>query len=370
MALKTNYQKDELLHHAKTEFLDAGYSLSDEKITSSSFDFIAKKPGSLSPEGPIKIITRVLAELDLFKKQASIELQLIAKLIRGKPLLIAQFATGKKVEDATLYRRHNVPAISLQTLQMFLKEFSLASNTFSITKYAQRGGIYVNLSKERFIERRKRLELDIQNLAGKIGISRQSLYKYERGICSPKVDSYQRIRKIMGDNLDHPLDFFIETSQKIETSSFKDICSPKSQLQKEVAGYLYEKDIEVLWFKSEPFDGLSLSETHDDNDKRIINPENTIITGVSSRDNEKEKNRIQLLNQLSHFLGKRAIWFVDAIPDKNTQNSKTSKFLTILSISELERMGNKEFLKLIHISEVNKSTKNPDLGKKSISKGN
>lgn len=368
--MKTNYQKDVLIHHAKSEFLDAGYSLSDEKISSSSFDFIAKKLSNTFPERPIKIITRVLAELDLFKKQASIELQLIAKLIRGKPLLVAQFATGKNVKKATLYRRHNVPAISLQTLQMFLKEFSLSSNTFSITKYAQRGGIYVNLSKERFIERRKRLELDIQNLAEKIGISRQSLYKYERGLCSPKVDSYQRIRKIMGDNLDHPLDFFTETSKKMETSSFKDICSPKSQLQKEVAGYLYEKDIEVLWFKSEPFDGISLSETQDGTDKRVINPDNTIITGVSSIDNERENNRIQLLNQLSHFLGKQAIWFVDAASDKNTQNSKTAKFLTILSVSELERMGNEEFLRLLHISKVNKSRYNSDLRKKSISKGN
>jgi putative transcriptional regulator len=354
MALKTNYQKGELIHQVKNEFLDAGYSLSDEKISSSSFDFIAKKPGGSFPERPIKIITRVLAELDLFKKQASIELQLIANLIRGKPLLIAQFATGKKVEKATLYRRHNVPAISLQTLQMFLKEFSLSSNTFSITKYAQRGGIHVNLSKERFIERRKGLELDIQNLADKIGISRQSLYKYEKGLSSPKVDSYQRIRKIMGDNLDHPLDFFTETNVKMETSSFKEICSPKSQLQKEVAGYLYEKDIEVLWFKSEPFDGISLSETQDGNDKRLINSENTIITGVSSVDNEEENNRIQLLNKLSHFLGKQAIWFVDTTPDKNTQNSKTTKFLTILSISELERMGNEEFLKLLQVSKRKK----------------
>jgi len=370
MALKANSQKDELLHNAKNEFLGAGYSLSDEKISSSSFDFIAKKPGNSFPERPIKIITRVLAELDLFKKQASIELQLIAKLIKGKPLLIAQFATGKKVEKATLYRRHNVPAISLQTLQMFLKEFSLSSNTFSITKYAQRGGIYVNLSKERFIERRKRLELDIQNLAGKIGISRQSLYKYEKGLCSPKVDSYQRISKIMGDNLDHPLDFFTETSKKIEAASFKDMCSPKSQLQKEVAGYLYEKDIEVLWFKSEPFDGISLSESQDGADKRVINPENTIITGVSSIENEREKNRIQLLNKLSHFLGKQAIWFVDAAPDKNTQNSKKAKFLTVLSISELERMGNEEFLRLLHISKENKPANPSDLEKKSTSKGN
>jgi putative transcriptional regulator len=351
MALKTNNPKDDLLHYAKSEFLDAGYSLSDEKISSSSFDFIAKKANKNSPERPTKIITRVLAELDLFKKQASIELQLIANLIRGKPLLIAQFATGKKVKNATLYRRHNVPAISLQTLQLFLKEFSSVSNTFNITRYAQRGGIYVNLSKERFIERRKDLELDIQNLADKLGISRQSLYKYERGLSSPKVDSYQRIKQIMGDNLDHPLDLFTKASVNIDTSNFRDMCSPKSQLQKEVAGYLYEKDIEVLWFKSEPFDGISLSETPEDTDKRIINDENAIITGVSSLDNESENNRLHLLNKLSHFLGKRAIWFVDTISDKKTQNSNSAKFFTILSISELERMGNEEFLRLLQISK-------------------
>lgn len=370
MALKTNYPKDDLLHHAKNEFLDAGYAISDDEISSSSFDFIAKKPSKLFPNRPVKIITRVLAELDLFKKQASIELQLIANLIRGKPLLVAQFATGKKVRDATLYRRHNVPAISLHTLQLLLKEFSLSNNTFNITKYAQRGGIYVNLSKERFIERRKLLELDIQNLAEKIGVSRQSLYKYERGLSSPKVDSYQRIKKVMGDNLDHPLDLFTETNINFETSNFKDFCSPKSQLQKEVAGYLYEKDIEVLWFKSEPFDGISLSDTQDHEDKRVINPETTIITGVSSVDNERESNRIKLLNKLSHFLGKKAIWFVDSAPSKSTQNSSTAKFFTILSISELERMGNEEFLSLLQVSKRNKPSNTSDFRKKSLSKGN
>ena len=129
------------------------------------------------------------------------------------------------------------------------------------------------------------------------------------------------------------------------------MCSPKSQLQKEVAGYLYEKDIEVLWFKSEPFDGISLSETPEDTDKRVINHENTIITGVSSLDNERETNRLQLLNKLSHFLGKRAIWLVDTNSDKNSQNSNSAKFFTILSISELERMGNDEFLSLLQISK-------------------
>ena len=345
MAATIDSEKEKLLRSTKIEFRDAGYSLSDNDLNSSSFDFIAKKESAQIHEKPIKIIIRVLSELDLFKKHSSIELQLITQLIQGNPLLIAKFANGKTISYATLYRRHNVPAISLPTLRMFLKK-SPSKKSFNVTKFAYRGGIYVNLSSDRFLKRRSQLEQNIRFLADKIGVSRQTLYRYEKGISSPKEDSYNRLINIMGDDLDQPIDIF-EDSNQLSPTTFGRFCKPRSQLQKEVNNYLQEKDLHIVWFKAEPFDGLSIDEQITDINEKELQNIDSIITGVSSTDELKDHDRIILLNKLSQFLGRRAIWFDDGEKISETRIHKKFGLFTVLSISELERMGNEEFYELI-----------------------
>ena len=345
MSAKANTHRNELLNGAKREFRNAGYILSDNNVNSSSFDFIAKKSESQTPFDTKKMIIRVLAELDLFKIHTSQDLRLIAKLIQGNPLLIAKFATGKRIKPSTLYTRHDVPAISLQTLKTFLND-EMSGNGPKITKITRRGGIFVNLSTSRFIERRKQLGLDISILAEKLGISRQSLYKYEKGDSKPKLESYERIIEIMGLDLDHPVDIFKKTDKDLDFD-ISEICKPKSSLQKEITGYLQEKGIEILWFKKELFDGMFVNEHQDKSIKSDMNPGSSIITGVTSTDEEKDNDRIVLLDKLSYFLGKKGIWFEDEESTKESKFIKKTNFFTILTISDLERMGNKELSKFL-----------------------
>ena len=358
MSVKEDTHRNELLNSTKLEFRNAGYTLSDNDISSSSFDFIVKKKEIQTPLIPKKMIIRVLAELDLFKRHTSQELQLIAKLIQGKPLLIAKFSTGKRIKPATLYRRHNVPAISLQTLKSFLQD-ELSKKSPQITKLTKRGGIFVNLSTSRFVERRKQLELDISLLAEKIGVSRQSLYKYERGKSSPKLDSYARIFEIMGIDLEQPINIFEKPKKSTDDLDFtiKELCKPKSQRQKEITGYLQEKEIQILWLRQEPVDGIIVNEQREIIDKSEINPGTTIITGVSSTNEEKDHDRLLLLNKLARFLGKKAIWFEDEESDKESKFIKTTDFFTILTISDLEHMGNEELLKSLKLSDTSPQTK-------------
>ena len=350
MSLTVDIQKNELLTSAKREFRNAGYTLSDNNINSSSFDFIAKKHDMHTPFDTKKMIIRVLAELDLFKIHTSQDLRLIAKLIQGNPLLIAKFATGKRINPSTLYTRHEVPAISVQTLKTFLQD-EVSIKGPKISKYTHRGGIFVNLSTSRFIERRKQLGLDISLLAEKLGISRQSLYKYEKGDSKPKLDSYSRIIEIMGVDLDHPVDIF-EKSEKDLDFSINQKCKPKSSLQKEITGYLQEKGIQILWFRKELFDGMFVNEHHESKDKSDAKPATSIITGVNSANEEKDNDRLVLLDKLSFFLGKKGIWFEDEEPGKESKSIKTTNFFTILTISDLERMGNEELAKFLKISDA------------------
>lgn len=345
MSVKVNPHKNELLNGAKREFRNAGYILSDNKINSSSFDFIAKKSEHYKPHETKKMIIRVLAELDLFKAHTSQDLRLIAKLIQGNPLLIAKFATGKHIEPSTLYTRHDVPAMSLQTLKSFLQD-ERSKTEPKITQITRRGGIFVNLSTSRLTERRKQLGLDISQLAKKLGISRQSLHKYERGESKPKLDSYSRLIEIMGVDLDQPVEIFKKTEKDLDFA-FKEKCKPKSSQQKEIAGYLEEKGIQILWFRKELFDGMFVNEHGDNLKKSKISVGNSVITGVTSKDEENDKNRLILLNKLSYFLGKKGIWFEDEESGNKSGTIKTTNFFTILSISDLERMKNEDLLKFL-----------------------
>ena len=93
MSIQETITKEKLVTQTKNEFQKAGYSLWNENFQSNAFDFIAKKDDLANLKlNPQKIITKVVVDLDFFKKQTSIDLQLFSKLISGFPLLISHSA--------------------------------------------------------------------------------------------------------------------------------------------------------------------------------------------------------------------------------------------------------------------------------------
>lgn len=356
MSIQETITKEKLVTQTKNEFQKAGYSLWNENFQSNAFDFIAKKNDLMElRSNPQKIITKVLVDLDLFKKHTSLDLQLVSKLISGFPLLISHSATGKHIKKGTMYKRHNVSAISLRTLQMFLKYERGLDSSARISQFAHRGGIYVNLSKEKFKARRKQLQLDMTILAKKVGISRQSLYKYEKGESFPKTKYFKMLSNILGDNLDIPLDILENQFKDICQHTLKAYMQPRSQLQKEITNYLAEKEFNVLWFKSEPFDGLSKPTKESSPSKNRIDTPYPMITGVTSS-NKDDSDKLLLINSLSKFLQKKAIWFLDDdYIFENIDSSKEPSHLTVINISDLEGMGHIDFKNILD------QKKNPEI---------
>lgn len=350
--------KEQLVNDTKYEFQRAGYSLLDQNIKSNAFDFIAKKDDSLDVSFQSKrIITKVSVDLDLFKKQTAIGLQLISKLISGFPLLVAHSAAGKNMDEATLYKRHDVSAISLKTLRMYLKGERGLINT-KISRFTHRGGIYVNLSSERFRERRKDLQLEMTFLAKKVGTSRHSLYKYEKGESFPKISSYDKLIRILGNGLDDPIDILETEYNSISEQILKDYEKPRSKLQKEVTIYLADKDFNVLWFRSEPFDGLS-SPNPDMDISRKKDFNHPVITGVTSSKDSNDFDRLILIDRISNFLKKKAIWFIEDETDlvEKYPNPQKSNNLTVVNISDFERMPAKDFIKILKDKQLPKKIK-------------
>ncbi|MFX1516024.1 MAG: helix-turn-helix domain-containing protein [Promethearchaeota archaeon] len=349
MSIQKAITKKKLVTQTKNEFKKAGYALWTENFHSSAFDFIAQKNNLMSKiPNPQKIITKVVVDLDFFKRQTSIDLQLISKLISGVPLIISHTATQKHIKKGTLYRRHNISAISLKTLQMFL-QYEKGLESARISKFTHRGGIYVNLSKEKFKERRSQLQLDMTILAKKVGISRQSLYKYEKGESFPKTKYFKILCEILGNNLDVPIDILENQFKDICQRTLEDYMQPRSQLQKEITNYLADKEFDVLWFKSEPFDGLSKPVTTQSPSKDHIDTSYPVITGVTSSNDEDDSDRLFLINSLSKFLRKKAIWFLDDDYNPDILDSvQDTMQLTMINISDLEGMGHIDFKNILN----------------------
>ncbi len=348
MSAAETITREKLVFQTMTEFQRAGYTLWSEMAKSSVFDFIAKKTiDRIVGINQQRIIAKVVVDLDLFKKQTSIELQLISKLISGFPLLVAHSADGKNIEEETLYRRHEVSAVSLKTLSKYL-QFERGTKSAKISNFAHRGGVYVNLSKEKLKAQRKSKQLDMTHLAEEIGISRHSLYKYERGESFPKIENFKRLCTILNcDNLDIPLDIFETQFKGVHEDTLKDYKQPRSKLQKEIGIYLAEKDFNVLWFKSKPFDGLSEPIMEELSSDIISKGPYPIITGVTSKNEKNDSYRFVLINSLSEFLRKKAVWFIeDDIND--VESHEESSYISIVNISDLEGMALIDFIALLN----------------------
>jgi len=352
MALQEPVTKNILIDLSKIEFLKAGYSLWEDSGKSQAFDYIAVEDSNLhiSPT-PNKIITKNIVDFDSFKKQVSIQLLLISKLISGIPLLIGLYSSGKEISDLTLYRRHNISAISLETLRKLLQSKE-GSKLTKISKFAHRGGIFVNISQDLLKERRKRLHLEMSIISNLTGISRHTLYRYEKGESFPKIESFILLSEILGEDLDVPIQIFEVRAENIPQETLNNYKLPRSKLQKEVSDYLADKEFSVLWFKSEPFDGLSEPNMEENLNIREKNSF-PILTGVATPDKSINSVRIQTIESLSKFLKKKAFWFTE---DENISDNTSIEDLSfkILHISDLESMAPEEFFKLIKSGKIKK----------------
>lgn len=359
MSIQKAITKEKLVNQTKNEFLKAGYYLWNENIKSNAFDFIARKENAIDLRSHSqKLITKVLVDLDLFKKQTSTDLRLISKLISGFPLLVSNSAAGKNIKKATLYRRHNVSAISIKTLQMFL-QYERDSTSKKISKFAQRGGIFVNLSKDKFKEQRERLQLDMTIFAKKVGISRHSLYKYEKGESFPKIKYFNILSNILGANLDVPINILENQLQDICQHTLKGYRHPRSPLQKEITSYLAEKEFNITWFKSEPFDGLSEPNLDNSSSNNQVDVSYPMITGVTSSNDRKDSDKLLLMVSLANFLDKKAVWFIDDDDNiKNFDSKNDFSHFSVIKISDLEGMALIDFKKILNKKKYPKILRN------------
>ncbi len=278
----------------KTVLKKAGFTVSPVYSKPSCFNLAARKDDSL-------ILIKVQPDIGGISPHDSSELRVICENILAASLIIGDKTREKPLEDDTVYFRYNVPAVTFRTFKNIIlkKIYPLVQ--------AGPGGYYVEVDGEALRQRRQKLSLSAGMIAEKIGVSRRTLYGYERGMTRTSVSIAYKLLCTLGAPIAKSVDIFNISTRKDKTSIKKKakrlITKSKvfQRIFKNVSGY------EVIPVRKTPFDFLITNQ--EDNIK--------IIGSVTNGKEESLSQRVSEILSLSKVVQARAILVTE---DKKAEN--------------------------------------------------
>ncbi|UCF44850.1 MAG: helix-turn-helix domain-containing protein [Candidatus Bathyarchaeota archaeon] len=181
---------------------EAGFQVSQICCSRPScFDFAARKDDKT-------VLVKVNSDVDSFPAQSARELKVIASRLSAASLIISQQAHGKPLGDDTVYSRNAVFVVTEKTIK------NIALQTANPLIYAGPGGYTVEIDGPLIEKRRKELGLSVGKLAAMIGVSRRTLYGYERGMTRASVTSAYKLAKTLAVPVAKPINVLERTRRQ------------------------------------------------------------------------------------------------------------------------------------------------------------
>jgi putative transcriptional regulator len=169
----------------------------------SCFDFAARR-------GNETVLVKLYSDVDAFSRLDSHEVRVIAGRVSAVPLLVSNETHGKPLEDDTVYSRYSVCVVTGKTLRniVFRTGYPLVN--------AGPGGYFVEVNGGLIERKRKEMGLSIGKLATMVGVSRRTLYGYERCMAKASVSSAYNLAKVLGVPVAKPVNILKKIEQQRE----------------------------------------------------------------------------------------------------------------------------------------------------------
>jgi putative transcriptional regulator len=197
-----NHWEMENVVHLGVALKEADFQISQICCSRQScFDFAARKNDT-------SVLVKVNSDVDTFSPHSARELKVIADRVSAASLLISQQTHGKLLEDDTVYSRNKILVVTEKTIR------NIALRTANPLIYAGPGGYSVEVDGELVERRRKELGLSIGKLAVMIGVSRRTLYGYERGMAKASVKSAYKLAETLGVPVAKPINVLERTRKQ------------------------------------------------------------------------------------------------------------------------------------------------------------
>jgi len=194
-------KRAEILNVTESILEKVGFQQSRRCISRPScFDLAAHRKRQLA-------LVKVYANIGNVSAKDASELQKISECFSATPLIIGEKTRRKPLEDDTVYSRYNIYAINTKTLE------DIVRHDMPPLVEAGPGGYYIKLDGNLIRENRQKLGLSVGKVAEMMGISRRTLYGYERGMTKASVSTAYKLEWVLGIPIVQSIDVFRPTSQ-------------------------------------------------------------------------------------------------------------------------------------------------------------
>jgi len=175
---------------------EAGFYVSEKCCSRPScFDYAARRGESV-------VLMKFQPDIDNFSAEDSSELNVVSRSVSAASFVVSERARDKPLEDDTVYTRYSLFAVTPKTFEDIVlhKIYPLIQ--------AGPGGYYVDIDPETVKRRRQKLGLSVGEMAAMMGISRRTLYGYERGMAKASVAAAYNMIYALGIPVAKPVNIF------------------------------------------------------------------------------------------------------------------------------------------------------------------
>jgi putative transcriptional regulator len=278
--------RTQLMQEVTSHLVQAGFDVSSEcDVRPSCFDMVARRGDKI-------ILIKTLANIDAFKKDDAIVLQLVAQFFDAIPLIVGKTTRRGALDDGVLYKRYGVPTIAPRSFESMIVEEQQPR------EFIQRGGRFVSIDGERLKEIRLSLNMTQEDLADCIQVSARAILAYEKNEMAVSVEAAEKLERALETDLVIPVDLLssvaIPEDRPRTTASIEN-----ADLVKRVSDFFERLEMNVMWTDRAPF--------------HIIAKEDgpPLISGVGSIRSWALKKRVEILKSVSEVTDSDAVIIVE-----------------------------------------------------------
>jgi len=161
----------------------------------SCFDVAVRK-------GDVLGFIKTLEDASEFSREDASELMLLSRRFSAFALLVSMRLSGTDMMDDAVYDRHGVMAVTPRTLR-----YALKYGMYPLVEVIY-GNCFVNIDHKALREEMRKLGLSRGRLASLIGVSRRTIYGYERGLSKATVKIAYKLEATLGVPIVKPINIF------------------------------------------------------------------------------------------------------------------------------------------------------------------
>ncbi|MCX6777877.1 MAG: helix-turn-helix domain-containing protein [Candidatus Micrarchaeota archaeon] len=147
------------------------------------FDIVARRE--------LVLLIKILENIDGFGRRHATEILNIAALLSGSGYLIGERTKEFELDDGVMYERYGVPSSNFETFREIVYEKRMPE----MRKFK---AMSVMVDGEKLRAGREKLGLSLDELAKKVGVSKETLYRYEHEMSGASEENIRSIEEIVG----------------------------------------------------------------------------------------------------------------------------------------------------------------------------